>query len=159
MPDEPPVEVLTELGRVTWVAIKLEDYVEDICSRIESVHPLTQDYRMISQKIKNAKKILNDKGPSATRDRALKWLESAHLAIERRNATLHAIPLAFLNRDGQHELGLGQRPRRDRAYAEYRLTVESLSELRSVLNKAADGWRDLALALTNVTAEPETLSR
>jgi hypothetical protein len=96
-------------------------------------------------------------GPSATRNRALKWLENAHLAIERRNATLHAIPLAFLNRDGQHELG--QRPRGDRAHAEYRLTVESLSELRSVLSKAADGWRDLALALTNVTAEPETLSR
>jgi hypothetical protein len=28
MPDDLPVDVLTELGRVTWAAIKLEDYTE-----------------------------------------------------------------------------------------------------------------------------------
>jgi hypothetical protein len=38
-------------------------------------------------------------------------------------------------------------PRKGRPYCERPLTVESLSELRSVLENAADGWRDLVIAL------------
>jgi hypothetical protein len=32
MPDELSVDVFTELGRLTWAAIKLEGYVEGLCS-------------------------------------------------------------------------------------------------------------------------------
>ncbi|MBV9095194.1 MAG: hypothetical protein JO132_15170 [Streptosporangiaceae bacterium] len=52
MPDELPVDVFTELGRVTWAAIKLEDYVEDLCSHIDPVNPWT-DKRQVSAKIRD----------------------------------------------------------------------------------------------------------
>ena len=42
-----PVDVLTELGRVTWAAIKLEDYTEGLCSLIEPTNPRT-DRRQVS---------------------------------------------------------------------------------------------------------------
>jgi len=54
MPDDLPVDVLTELGRVTWAAIKLEDYTEGLCSLIDPANPRT-DKRQVSQKIKDAK--------------------------------------------------------------------------------------------------------
>jgi hypothetical protein len=38
-------------------------------------------------------------------------------------------------------------PRKGRPYAERALTVESLAELRSALVDAADGWRDLVIAV------------
>ena len=47
----------------------------------------------------------------------------------------------------EDRLGLGEMPRKGRPYFERPLTVESLSELRSVLVNAADGWRDLVIAL------------
>jgi hypothetical protein len=52
-----PVDVLTELGRVTWAAILLEDFVDDLCWHIEPADQLT-DRRQISQKIKDAKRVL-----------------------------------------------------------------------------------------------------
>jgi hypothetical protein len=151
MPDDLPVDVLTELGRVTWAAIKLEDYVDDLCRRIEPADPQT-DRRQISQKIKGAKKVLAARTPSVTRDNALAWLEGALRAMERRNAALHATPIVWVGvgvgreRSGE-QLGLGEMPRKGSPYIERPLTVESLSELRSVLEEAADGWRDLAIAL------------
>jgi hypothetical protein len=51
--DHLPIDVLTELGRVTWAAIKLEDYVESVCSFIEPANPRT-DMRQLGQKIKDA---------------------------------------------------------------------------------------------------------
>ena len=46
----------------------------------------------------------------------------------------------------EDRLGLGEMPRKGRPYFGRPLTVESLSELCSVLENAADGWRDLAIA-------------
>jgi hypothetical protein len=70
MPDDLPVDVLTELGRVTWAAIKLEDYTEDLCSHIEPVNPQT-DRRPVRRKIRDAKKILDGRVPFAMRDDAV----------------------------------------------------------------------------------------
>jgi hypothetical protein len=66
--DDLLVEVLTELGRVTWAAIKLEDYTESLCSTIDPANPRT-DRRQVSTKIKDAKKVLNGWPTSAARDR------------------------------------------------------------------------------------------
>jgi hypothetical protein len=148
MPDELPVDVLTELGRVTWAVIKLEDYAEDLCRKIEPVDLRKADKRPVSQKIKAAKDALSSRTPSATRDSALAWLECARQAMERRNAALHATPITWIGREpGARQLGLGKMPRDGSPYAELPLTVESLSELRSVLEAAAGGWADLAIAL------------
>jgi hypothetical protein len=146
MPDDLPVDVLAELGRVTWAAIKLEDYAEDVCSHIQPANPRT-DQRRLSQKIGDAKKVLANRAPSATRDEALAWLERARQAMERRNAALHATPVVWWDGRGEQRLGLGEMPWRDRPYFERPLTVESLGGLRSVLEEAADGWRDLVIAL------------
>jgi hypothetical protein len=156
MPDEFPVDVLTELGRVTWAAIKLEDYVEDVCSRIDpSNDPLT-DKRFIGRRIADAKKALAGWAPSATRDEAGAWLERAWQAIGRRNAILHAIPITWAGpRPGEQRPGLGEKAWRDRRYFERPLTVESLGEIRSVLEDAATGWPDLALALSTLTRQPQ----
>jgi hypothetical protein len=146
MSDELSVDVFTELGRVTWAAIKLEDYVEDVCLHIEPVNPRT-DKRQVSTKIKDAQRVLAARPRSATRDKAAEWLERGRQAIERRNAALHATPIVWVGPERVADrLGLGEMPRKGRPYFERPLTVESLSELRSVLENAADGWRDLVVA-------------
>jgi hypothetical protein len=147
MPDDLPVDVFTELGRVTWAAIRLEDYTEGVCSDIDPANP-REDRRQVSQKIKDAKRVLRDWPASQTRDEATAWLERARLALERRNAALHATPLVWVQDghiDEQRQL-LGEMPRAGRPYVERPLTVESLSELRSVLEEASAGWMDVALA-------------
>jgi len=142
--DDLPIDVLTELGRVTWAAIKLEDYVESVCSFIEPANPRT-DMRQLGQKIKDAQKVLTAKPVSATRDQAKVWLERARQAIEQRNAALHATPVVHLGEP--QRLLLGEMPRKGRPYFERPLTVEALGELRSVLEDAADGWRELVIAM------------
>jgi len=147
--DDLPIDVLTELGRVTWAAIKLEDYAESMCSFIEPANPRT-DRRQVGQKIKDAQKVLASRTASATRDEAKAWLERARQAIEQRNAALHATPLVGLEsrrRGEPRRFLLGEMPRKGRPYFERPLTVEALSELRSVLEAAADGWRDLVIAV------------
>jgi hypothetical protein len=142
------VNVLTELGRVTWAVIKLEDYTEDLCRNIEPVDLRIADKRPVSQKIKAASEILSGRTQSAARDDALAWLERARQAIERRNMALHATPIAWVGREpGSKQLGLGKMPRDGGPYVEMPLTVESLSKLRSVLDDAAKGWTDLVIAL------------
>ena len=149
------MEVLTELGRVTWAAIKLEDYVDDVCRRVEPTD-LRPDRRQIGQKIKDAKKVLAGKQPSAARDEAIVWLERARQAIERRNAALHATPIVWVGLDQGGQLGLGEMPRKGSPYVERPLTVESLRELRSLLEGAADGWVDLVVKIgTESRPEPD----
>ena len=145
MPDELPVHVFTELGRVTWVRRSSSRTTSRTCARISN--PRT-DKRQVSTKIRDAQKVLAARAPSATRDEAAAWLEHARQAIERRNAALHATPIVWVGRErAEDRLGLGEMPRKGRPYFERPLTVESLGELRSVLKDAADGWRDLVIAL------------
>jgi hypothetical protein len=146
MPDDLPVDVLTELGRVTWAAIKLEDYTEGLCSLIEPANPRT-DKRQLSQKIRDAMRVLEGWPSSPVRDDAVAWLERASHAIEQRNAALHATPMVQLGRPPATErrLFLGEMPRANRPYNERPLTVESLSALRSVLEGASSGWVDIAV--------------
>jgi len=147
MPDDLPVDVLTELGRVVWAAIKLEHYAESLCSLIEPANPGT-DKRPVSHKIRDAKRVLASWPSSAVRDNTVAWLERASYAIEQRNAALHAMPLIQLGRPPATEdrLFLGEMPRANRPYNERPLTVESLSALRSVLENAFSGCVDIALA-------------
>jgi hypothetical protein len=148
MPDDLPVDVLTELGRVTWAAIKLEDYTESLCAFIEPANPRT-DKRQVGQKIKGAKKVLKSWPNSTVREDAMAWLERASRAIDRRNAALHATPVVQLGHPpaSEQRLFLGEMPRSNRPYIERPLTVESLSALRSVLEVAASGWRDIVIAV------------
>lgn len=145
--DELPVDALTELGRATWAAIKLEDYAEGICSNIDPADP-RGDRRMVSTKFGDARKVLSTWPGSALRDEATAWLERARLALERRNAALHATPMVWVGPDraAAGRLFLGEMPRKDGPYAERPLTVESMAELRSVLEAASGGWRELTIA-------------
>ena len=144
--DELPVDVLTELGRVTWAAIKLEDYAESVCAFIDPVNPRT-DRRQVSTKIKDARKVMATWPDTSPRDEATAWLERTRLALERRNAVLHATPMVWIDQGGNEQLFLGEMPRKDSLYTERPLTVESLAELRSQLDAAADGWRDVVMAV------------
>lgn len=145
--DELPADVFTELGRVTWAAIRLEDYTESLCQSIDPANPRT-DKRLIGQKIKDAQRVLTGWPVSPARDVARAWLERSRVAIERRNATLHATPVVWLApghpQDGRQLLR--EMPRKNRPYREWPLTVESLGELLSVLTEAASGWRDVVIA-------------
>jgi hypothetical protein len=145
--DELPVDVLTELGRVTWAAIKLEDYAEGICSDINPADPRT-DTRQLSRKIRDAKKALAAWLDTELRAEATAWLERARLAMERRNAALHATPMVWIKRGQRDQMLLGEMPHKGRPYTERPLTVESLAELRLVLEGAAAGWRELTLAVS-----------
>lgn len=144
------MEVLAELGRVTWVTIKLEDYAEGICSFIDPANPRT-DRRQMGAKIRASKRVLATWPDRALADEATEWLERARLAMERRNAALHATPMAWIGPGRAKQLFLGEMPRTDRPYTERPLTVESLAELRSVLEGAAAGWRDLTIAIGTAT--------
>lgn len=138
--------MLTELGRVTWAAILLEDYTESLCSFIDPSDPRT-DKRSVSQKLRAARKILTSWSASSARGAAIAWLDRAQAALERRNAALHATPLVWTGsgQQGSPRFFLGEMPRKSRPYVERPLTVESLADLRSVLNDARAGWRDLLL--------------
>ena len=58
-------------------------------------------------------------------------------------------PIVWVGRErAENRLGLGEMPRNGRPYVERPLTVESLSEFRSILESAAGGWRDLVIALS-----------
>ena len=122
MPDELSVDVFTELGRVTWAAIKLEDYVEGLCSHIDPANPRT-DKRQVSTKIRDAQRVLAARTRSATRDEAAEWLEHARQAIERRNAAMHATLIVWIGRKrAEDRLGLGEMPRKGHPYFERPLT-------------------------------------
>jgi hypothetical protein len=99
--------------------------------------------------VKDAEKALTGQAPSTARDKATVWLDRASHAIEQRNATLHAVPVVRFEagRLGAQEQFLGEMPRKGRAYYERPLTVESLNELRTRLEEAAAGWKDVLLAL------------
>ena len=141
-----PLEVLTELGRVTWAAIQLEDYTEGVCSSVNPANPRT-DKRPISRKIKDAKNVLIDWPVSKVRDDAIAWLERASQAIEERNAAFHATPLVWIGGSNEGQLLLGEMPRANRLYTERPLTVESLNMLRSTLESAPSGWAEITVAL------------
>ena len=139
MPDDLPVDVLTELGRVTWAAIKLEDYASAFAGLPHPAAPL-DDRRRISQKIKDAEKALGGRTPSATREEALAWLARVRRAAERRNAVLHAVPVVWIGGERDGEQGLGEMPRKGSPYVEWPLTVESLSGSGwSWMKRRADG--------------------
>lgn len=147
--DDLPHGVFTELGRVTWAAILLEDYAEGLCSIIQPANPRT-DGRPVGQKIREAHRVLADwPASSQTRSATDAWLERARAAIERRNAAMHATPVV-LSRRGHPDHGqqyIDEMPRGDRPYRQLPLMIEALSELRSVLTDARSGWRDLAVAV------------
>ncbi len=124
-------DVLIELGRVAWAAIVLEDYVEGLCSFIDPSNP-REDRRSVGQKISASQRVMGCWSASSTRDDTRAWLERARVAVERRNAALHATPLVWVEpgrRDGPERLLLGEMPRYGRPYVERPLTVESLAEL------------------------------
>ena len=144
-------DVFTELGRVAWAAVVLEDYVSGLCSFIDPSNP-REDRRSVGQKITAARKVMHSWSGSATREEADAWLEHARSAVERRNAALHATPLVWVEpgrQDRPEWLFLGEMPRNGRLYVERPLTVESLAELRSVLIAATEGWRDLVIAVSS----------
>jgi len=143
--DELPEDVLTELGRVTWAAIKLEDYTAGLCWLVDPANPRT-DRRQIGEKIKDAKKAVAAWQDPSPRAEMTAWLERARQALERRNAALHATPMVWIERGRDRRLFLGEMPRKGTPYVERPLTVESLSELRSVLEAASAGWREMAIA-------------
>jgi hypothetical protein len=117
MPDDLPLDVLTELGRVTWAAIKLEDYTESVCSFIKPTNP-RMDKRQVGQKMKDAKKVLRSWPNSEVRDNTTTWLGRARNEIEHRNAALHATPVVQLGHSlaGEERLFLGEMPRANRPY-------------------------------------------
>jgi hypothetical protein len=147
--DELSESVFTELGRVTWAVIKLEDYLQNVSWLITPSDPST-DRRPISEKIKASLVVLDTWGPSVVRDHAQDWLRQGLKAIGERNAALHGTPLTWVGpdfRDAPPRMLLGVMPRGGRPYSERPLTASSLAELRTVLVDAAAGWRDLVIEI------------
>ena len=144
-----PVDVFTELGRVTWAAIMLEDSIKWLCSLIWPHDPRTSP--TIGKMLGNARSELSRWPSSPARKDALGWLDHADKAIEARNAILHATPLTLADSEAPEESPrqfLGEMPRRSgQPYQERPMTVESLVAVRDLLAEAAAGWREVILAV------------
>ena len=96
--------------------------------------------RQVGTKIRGAQRVLAARTRAATRDEAAEWLEHVRQAIERLNAAMHATRVVWVGRKhAEDRLGLGEMPRKGAPYFGRPLIVESLSELCSVLENAADG--------------------
>jgi hypothetical protein len=152
--DDLPVDVLTELGRVTWAAIVLDDSAKWLCSSIQPVHPRT-DRRPMSERISDALGALKDWPDSPGRDQARAWLIRARQALETRKGLLHATPLVWVGElpDGQSVRQLlGEMPHKRRPYYERPMSVEALSEVRDLLVEAKAGWRDVMLGTAEARA-------
>jgi hypothetical protein len=147
--DELPEDVLTELGRVTWAFIVLEDAVKWLCSSIAPHDPRNRP--QLRPMMNQARTALSGWPQSQARRDAYAWIDRADRAMDARNATLHATPLTWVGPTGPTEparMLLGEMPRGNRRpYYERPLTVESLSELRTLLVEAMTGWRDLILSV------------
>ena len=143
MGDELPEAVLIELGRLTWSAIHLEDCTDGICHNVVHANP-REDRRPIGQKIKDALKALSQwQNGDPEVDQIRDWLVRAQLALEKRNAFLHSVPLILLD-EHYRRIGhaLGELPRGDRGYYVRRMDVSELREVRAVLDAAQEGWEE-----------------
>ena len=130
--DDLGVDMFAELGRVTWAAIHLESFTNTMCSFIKPADPRT-DRRILGQKIKDAQQALATWPATSARDDTAAWLARARDAIDRRNASLHAVPLTWFGPDGPPRPMLGEMPRGTRPYVERPLTAATLAGLRAVL--------------------------
>lgn len=143
MPDELSEAVLIELGRLTWSAIHLEDCTDGICHNVVPADP-REDRRPIGQKIKDALKALGEWQDGGSEvDQIKEWLVRAQLALEKRNALLHSLPLILLDEHYRRiGHGLGEMPRGDRAYYLRPMGVSELREVRAVLDAAQEDWEE-----------------
>lgn len=131
--DELDDEVLTELGRVTWASLHLEDGVSWTCVLS---NPDDDNARQISERAKAVKTLLGKQPASLPRDAVIAWLDKATDVLDRhRNQIMHARPLVAPGVDEASSVSvLGVMPRRgrggrpDRPYGERPLTVEHLRE-------------------------------
>ena len=140
-----PDDVLVELGKLTWAAIRLEDLADSLCNAVRHANP-REDRRGIGQKIKDARRDLKTWEEAPEVVQVDSWLARAGQALERRNAILHSVPLRVFDRDGG-DIGfaLGEMPRGDHSYFERHVTVEALQEVRNELEHAQQGWRNTVL--------------
>jgi len=141
---ELPEAVLTELGRLTWSAIHLDDLTDALCRQVEHKERPREDRRPIGRKIDDALKALGLwEGDESEAGQIRAWLLRAQRALEKRNAVLHSVPLiVFDERSRRIGHALGEMPRGERPYYERWLGASELREVREELDGALEGWTD-----------------
>jgi hypothetical protein len=144
-------EVLRELGHLVWAAILLEDVIYPVC---RSIRPRggAHDDIPIGQRIHFARQDLKARPRDDLRVRADAWLIRAKDALKERNNVMHVAPIALvLSGAEKSEVGGldASAPSRTRPRPTTRtsLTVEDLRPIRNRLERAREGWGDLAAAL------------
>jgi len=141
MPDDLPDEVLIELGRLTWSALHLEALTDAICDNVVGRKP--EDKTLIGPKIRDALQALSQWQRGSEVDQVKDWLARARLALEKRNALLHSVPLiVFDGRLRKIGYALGEMPRGDRAYYERPMEADELRKVRAELDAAQEGWEE-----------------
>jgi hypothetical protein len=102
-----------------------------------------EDRRQIGTKIKDALKALNQWPDGSEVDQIRDWLARAQLALEKRNAFLHSVPLVLFD-EHFRKIGdaVGEMPRGDRAYYLRRMDVDEVQKVRAVLDAAQEGWEE-----------------
>ena len=148
-----PDDVLLELGRLTWAAIKLEDVVYEVCKAVQPRGSVVYDDTPIGTRIDQALSDLGSRPEDDLRRATHAWLTAAKTSLVERNSVLHSVPVTFepLSPDitpGNQDPMLAHFPKKRHLPAIHTsLTVEGLRPIRAHLENARLGWIDLARAL------------
>ena len=154
-------EVLLEIGRLMWAAIKLESVVYPVCRSIKPRRGGSVEIP-IGQQIHLARQDLKAFPRDDLRVRADAWLIRARDALKERTTVMHAAPETFAPLASHLSSGVLDRvlARIPRGKADpptgCPFTLEELRRVRLRVERARNGWRELATTLGERRCELES---
>ena len=145
--DELAEPVLAAVGRIALSATALEDVAYSVCRSVKPRHGPFDNFP-IGARIEEALDDLASECPEGPdRTRAETWLAEAKAALGRRNAVLHAVPVAGFGDAAGATPMLDHFPKdKSRPMVRAPLTLDALMPIARRLKAAGEGWIAVAVA-------------
>ena len=156
----PGDDVLLALGRMTWNAVSLEDRTYAL---IETTFGENPKRPPVGRAISDAVAALETWPDAQAVTNGIAWLNASKDALTKRNAVLHAMPLAHVMQDpdGQYRpVGyVLAHTSRTNIYSETALTVNEITLVADELRSVWMNWRDAVTALYELRRQRERAAR